>query len=108
MTAPVPDDVQVIGEFFAIRWSDGREDFYPMDRLRAWSPSAETMGERDLLGKQFGGEERRDFTGVRVVAWQTVGGYALALAFSDGHRTGIYSHAYLRQIGDKLATEEGS
>jgi DUF971 family protein len=106
MAAPLPDDVQIIGDFLAIRWSDGREDIYPMDRLRAWSPSAETMGERDLLGKQYGGEEKRDHSGVRVISWQTVGGYALALAFSDGHRTGIYSYAYLREIGDRLRAME--
>jgi DUF971 family protein len=107
MATPVPADVQAIGDFLAIRWSDGQEDFFPMDRLRAWSPSAETMGERDLLGKQYGGEEQSDHSGVRVVSWQTVGGYALALAFSDGHRTGIYSYPYLREIGEKLRAEEG-
>lgn len=107
MAAPIPEDVQLIGDFLAIRWSDGREDVYPMDRLRAWSPSADTMGERDLLGKQYGGGEQRDHSGTRVTAWQTVGGYALALAFSDGHRTGIYSYNYLREIGDRLRAEEG-
>lgn len=106
MPAPQPEEIQVIGDFLALRWSDGREDFYPMDRLRAWSPSAETMGERDLLGHRYGGEEKRDHDGVRVVSWQTVGGYALAIAFSDGHRTGIYSFVYLREIGDRLRIPE--
>ena len=106
MPAPSPSDIQIIGDFLAIRWSDGREDYYPMDRLRAWSPSADNMGEKDLLGRRYGGNGPKEFPGVRVTAWQPVGGYALALAFSDGHRTGIYSHVYLREIGDRLRGEE--
>ena len=93
-----PADIQSIGNELAIRWSDGTEDYYLMHRLRALSPSAETTGERDLLGKKFGGEENRDYSGVTVKAWQIVGGYALALAFSDGHKTGIYSWQYLKDI----------
>ena len=36
-----PVDIQIIGSEIAIRWSDGRETYYPADRLRAASPSAE-------------------------------------------------------------------
>ena len=39
-----PTDIQSIGDEIAIRWSDGSENYYPMERLRAWSPSAETAG----------------------------------------------------------------
>ena len=28
-----------------------------------------------------------------------VGGYALLFTFSDGHRTGIYPYAYLKDLG---------
>lgn len=108
MPAPVPSpgDIQIIGDFLAIRWSDGIEDYFPMERLRALSPSADNMGEKDLLGRQFGGDGPKEFPGVRITAWQPVGGYALALAFSDGHRTGIYAFAYLREIGAKLRAGE--
>jgi DUF971 family protein len=108
MTKPVPEDIQCIGDFLAVRWSDGVEDFIPMERLRALSPSADNMGEKDLLGRQYGGDGPKEFPGVRVTAWQAVGGYALAFAFSDGHRTGIYSHEYLRSIGDVTRAEDGS
>lgn len=100
MTAPLaPENVQIIGNVLAIRWSDGQEDYLPMDRLRAASPSAETQGERDLLGQVHGGDSRSDFTGVTVTGWQVVGGYALLFTFSDGHRTGIYPYTYLRELG---------
>ncbi len=97
-----PEEIQIIGEEFAIRWSDGSEDYYPMERLRAWSPSAENMGEQDLLGNTFGGDSRKSFPGVRVRDWQVVGGYALALSFSDGHKTGIYSYQYLKHLSKVL------
>ena len=97
-----PEDIQAIGHEIAIRWSDGTENYYPMEKLRALSPSAETTGERDLLGVKYGGEEGKSYAGVRVLAWQPVGGYALAFSFSDGHRTGIYSYEYLRAIAREM------
>lgn len=51
-------DIQLIGDEVAIRWNDGAETFYKMDRLRSLSPSAETMGERDLLGKNSAATKR--------------------------------------------------
>jgi DUF971 family protein len=97
-----PAAIQAIGSEIAIRWSDGSETYYPMEKLRALSPSAETTGERDLLGVKYGGDERTAFPGVRVTGWQSVGGYALVFAFSDGHKTGIYSYEYLRAIAKAL------
>jgi len=35
---------------------------------------------------------------VSILGWQVVGNYALRFDFSDGHRTGIYSFEYLRQL----------
>ena len=46
-----PEHLEVIGDLLAIRWSDGSEDYLPVERLRAASPSAENTGERDLLGR---------------------------------------------------------
>ena len=92
-------EIQLIGEEVAVRWDDGSDDFYRMDRLRSLSPSAETQGEKDLLGKPISPtEEGRDFSGVRVTGWNPVGGYAIQFHFSDGHNTGIYSFDYLKEI----------
>jgi DUF971 family protein len=101
-----PTNIQLIGSEVAILWSDGREDYYPMDHLRAHSPSAETQGERDLLGRPITSDEKgRDFTGVRVLGWAPVGAYGLQFHFSDSHRTGIYAFDYLRKIGDAARSE---
>ena len=97
MRIPAPSDVQLVGDEVAIRWADGREDYYGMEALRAASPSAENVGERDLLGRVHGGDTRRQFPGVRVTGWQFVGGYAIRFIFSDGHATGLYSYESLRR-----------
>jgi len=100
-----PTDIQAIGDEIAIKWSDDSEDFFPMERLRAFSPSAENMGEQDLLGRTYGGDSRKEFPGVRVTGWQAIGGYAVQFTFSDGHRTGLYSHDYLKQLAKFLTPE---
>jgi len=93
-----PANIQLIGQEVAIVWDDGTESYFPFERLRAASPSAETQGERDILGAQYGGDGPRKFPGVTVLGWEHVGNYALRFDFSDGHRTGLYSFDYLRKL----------
>ena len=93
-----PANIAAIGNEIAIAWDDGTESFIAMDRLRAHSPSAENVGERDLLGVQYGGSDRKDFSGVTVRGWNIVGGYAVQFEFSDGHNTGIYTFDFLKAL----------
>jgi DUF971 family protein len=93
-----PDNIQIIGPEVAIRWSDGTESYYSSARLRAASPSAETQGERDIFGQQYGGQGPRNFDAVQVVGWEKIGNYAVRFDFSDGHRTGLYTYEYLRKL----------
>ena len=86
----------------AVKWRDGIEDYFPMDQLRAASPSAETAGERDIFGKKYGGEPARDYSGTVVTKFEPVGWYATRFFFSDGHHSGLYSHEYLRRFGDHM------
>ena len=93
-----PRDLQIIGDFVAITWEDGREQCLRAELLRELSPSAENMGEVDILGQRWGGDGPRRFPGVVVTGLSRVGNYAVTLEFSDGHRTGIYSWEYLSAI----------
>jgi DUF971 family protein len=97
-----PVNIQIIGQEVAIAWSDGTESYLPFGPLRAASPSAETQGERDIFGRQYGGNGPRNYEGVQVTGWDLVGNYAVRFEFSDGHRTGLYTYDYLR----KLAADE--
>ena len=98
-----PQRIELIGTEIALIWPDGTEQYIPCERLRAWSPSAENTGERDLLGKQYGGTDQKSFPGVTVRTWRPIGGYAFQFDFSDGHNTGIYTFEYLRKLGEAAA-----
>ncbi len=94
-----PQRIELIGGEVAIIWSDGSEQYIPMEKLRAASPSAENTGERDLLGKKIGGTDQKTFPGVTVKDWRMVGGYAIQFDFSDGHNTGLYAFDFLKALG---------
>lgn len=98
-----PQRIELIGSEVALLWPDGAEHYIPSERLRAWSPSAENTGERDLLGRKIGGTDQKTFPGVTVRAWRHVGSYAFQFDFSDGHNTGIYSFDYLYMLGEEAA-----
>lgn len=100
MTTLRPEEIQLIGAEVALRWSDGREDYFPMEVLRAASPSAENRGEPDIFGRIHGADPRTEFPGVEVQGFEFVGNYAVRFLFSDGHNTGLFSYRYLREIGD--------
>lgn len=89
----------MVGDEIAIAWSDGSESFLRHDLLRRVSPSAETQGERDVFGNQYGGQGKTAYSDVRVLGWERIGNYALRFDFSDGHRTGLYTYDYLRKLG---------
>lgn len=95
-----PTDIQTIGNELAIRWRDGTETFIAVPALRAASPSAEVQGERDIFGQRRGGEAGTGQADVELLGWNPVGNYAIQFQFSDGHRTGIYTYDYLKQLGE--------
>ena len=97
-----PTHIELIGQEVAIIWDDGTETYFPFEKLRAASPSASNIGERDILGNQYGGAGPKTFPGVQVIGWERVGNYALRFDFSDGHRTGLYSFDYLRSLAANL------
>lgn len=96
-----PKAMEIVGQGIALIWQDGREDFLSGEFLREQSPSAENRGEVDILGQKWGGDGPRQFPGVSVTQWQKVGNYAVCFEFSDGHKTGIYSWTYLREIAEQ-------
>lgn len=93
-----PKDIQLIGSELAIVWEDGSESYYPAELLRRHSPSAENIGEKDILGNQYGGDGPKTFPDVTILGWELVGNYAIRPSFSDGHKTGLFSWKYLREL----------
>jgi DUF971 family protein len=87
-----------------VRWQDGHESVYPFDYLRQACPCAPCNERREASPANVGlsltildGPVVRPGE-IQVTAVNPVGRYALNLVWSDGHHTGIYAYAYLREI----------
>jgi DUF971 family protein len=77
----------------AIDWADGHKSIYPHGVLRGYCPCAGCQGhsgEIRFIETSDDLQEIEDF--------ETVGGYALAIKWFDGHNTGIYSFPFLRRL----------
>ncbi|MCE9595535.1 MAG: DUF971 domain-containing protein [Planctomycetes bacterium] len=76
-----------------IEWLDGHKTVYAIAQLRAVCPCArcvsETTGQRVHDPRSVPADLTHQ--GVRLV-----GNYAVSIVFADGHDTGIYSYAFLR------------
>ena len=63
--------------------------------LRVYSPSAEVRGHGP--GQETLQLNKQDVT---ISSLVPMGNYAIAIHFSDGHTTGIYSWSYLHHLGN--------
>jgi DUF971 family protein len=79
-----------------IAYDDGKRFSLPCEYLRVFSPSAEVRGHGP--GQEVLQVGKRD---VEIKEIEPVGNYAVKLAFSDGHDTGLYSWDYLYELGEK-------
>jgi ATP-binding protein involved in chromosome partitioning len=86
-----------------IRWADGHESVYEVRALRLACGCAQCVDE-------WTGEDRLDEAAVpadvRPLRIQPVGRYAIQIAWSDGHETGIYPFRRLRALCPCAACQE--
>ena len=81
-----------------LAYASGDPVTLPAELLRVYSPSAEVRGHSE--------SERVVQTGkkhVGIESLEAIGNYAIRIVFDDGHDTGIYSWAYLKDLGDNQA-----
>ena len=97
---PLPTEIKLhqMSRMLELTFSDGKNFHLSCEFLRVYSPSAEVRGhgpgqETLQVGKK----------NVDIKAIEAVGNYAVLLAFSDGHNTGIYSWDILYDYGVKQA-----
>ena len=77
-----------------VSFDDGQAFSLPAELLRVTSPSAEVQGHSEAQRKTVGGKRN-----VTILSVDPVGNYAVRLGFDDMHSTGIYSWAFLRDLG---------
>jgi DUF971 family protein len=80
-----------------IEWNDGHKGRHTMPVLRKYCPCASCKTESES-------RERSSLLPIitpgqyELTSAEQVGSYAIQLHWGDGHRTGIYTFDYLRQI----------
>jgi len=77
-----------------VAFDDGRTFDLPAELLRVTSPSAEVQGHSEAERKTVGGKRN-----VTILSVDPVGNYAVRIGFDDMHSTGIYSWAFLHDLG---------
>jgi DUF971 family protein len=78
----------------AVAFDNGSSFSIEAELLRVNSPSAEVQGHSPDQKVTVWG--KRD---VRIAQLVPVGNYAVRIAFDDGHDTGIFTWAYLYEVG---------
>ncbi len=92
---PWPSEIRLNPErnVLTVAFDDGARFDLPAELLRVESPSAEVRNHGGpktiVLGKKD----------VTIAGLDPVGNYAVRIAFSDGHDTGLYSWTWLHQLG---------
>jgi DUF971 family protein len=76
-----------------LTWSDGHVGEYDYAYLRGWCPCAGCQGHSGL-NIHF----HRPPGPVTAESIKPVGNYAISIAWSDGHGTGIYRFDFLREL----------
>lgn len=98
---PLPKAADLVSPFlFRITWKDGAITEHAARDLRLACPCASCIEEgsgRKLLDPA---SVKND---ILLLAAELVGRYAMSFVWSDGHKTGIFSWPYLRQLGTETA-----
>ena len=79
-----------------IEWADGHRTLYDLTTLRWLCPCAYCRGEAGMPGWLDSNPTLTDAQ-TRLVDVQLVGQYAIAPQWGDGHHTGYYAFAALRE-----------
>ena len=77
-----------------VTFDDGNLFTLSAELLRVTSPSAEVQGHSESQRKTVGGKRN-----VTILSVDPVGNYAVRIGFDDMHSTGIYSWAFLHELG---------
>jgi DUF971 family protein len=96
VTVAWPVEIRLLKDRRALQVSfdDGGVFNLSAELLRVTSPSAEVQGHSEAERKTVGGKRN-----VTILSVDSVGNYAVRIGFDDMHSTGIYSWAFLRDLG---------
>ena len=93
---PWPTELRLTRDKNALHASFDNGESYELtaEYLRVESPSAEVQGHSPKDRQTVPGKRQ-----VKITRLEPVGNYAVRIIFSDGHDTGLYTWAYLLELG---------
>jgi len=98
-SVPAPKDIRQVDDVtLGITWTDGKESTYNVKMLRESCPCAHCIDEWSGNKRIKPGDIPDS---IRPLNIKAVGLYAIQFDWNDGHGTGIYPHALLRQLDGK-------
>ena len=97
MADPWPTELRLDKDkrVLTVAFEDGRSFALPAEFLRVLSPSAEVQGHSEAQRVTVAGKKN-----VGILRLEPVGNYAVRVVFDDGHDTGLFVWAYLRELGE--------
>ena len=99
-----PTEIKRLPHSLAIQWKDGHSSELPYRLLRKRCPCARCNAEKQQKDP-FRMLPTDDYwEKLHLVGIQPVGRYAIQLHWSDGHKTGIYTFDFLRELSNTLDT----
>ncbi|MEX0583231.1 MAG: DUF971 domain-containing protein, partial [Sneathiella sp.] len=93
---PKPQEVRLkkAEKALLVSFEDGHSFRFPAELLRVESPSAEVQGHGASQKQTVAGRRH-----VGIMGLEPVGNYAVRISFDDLHDTGLFSWAYLYELG---------
>jgi len=95
---PVEVRLKKAEKLLEIDFDNGISFRYPAEYLRVESPSAEVQGHSASQKQLVAGRRH-----VGILSLEPVGNYAIRIGFDDLHDTGIFTWAYLYELGERQA-----
>jgi len=94
-----------------VTFHDGTLAFLSVTLLRRMSPSADARTEREAMAKNplhvLPSRPRNDGP-LTATGAELIGNYAVRIRFSDGHDTGLYAWALLRELAAQAPSAESA
>jgi DUF971 family protein len=93
---PWPSELKVNAakDLLTVSFDTGERHELAAEYLRVESPSAEVQGHGPMQRQTVPGKRH-----VKIAKLEPVGHYAVRIVFDDGHDTGLFTWAYLLELG---------
>ena len=83
----------------AIKWKNDEEQFLPLKNLRLACPCAGCSGETDVFGTTYANKPSSlILDAYKIKTYEHVGLYGVRFFWADGHKDGIYTFEFLKNI----------